>query len=177
MGPVAAVAAIAMAVVGSIASGLNQAATAEEEARLRDLQANEVSLKALRDEQILRKRGRAFQGDQGSAISAGGANIEGTPLLLLEDTAYSIEEQAMTIRHQAQFRAAQLRSGAESLRAQATSARVAGFLGAGTNILTSAGKMGSDANEPRQSVPTFENRTTGGGYIDYFRPSGDTQYA
>lgn len=129
--------------VGGIMSGEAKARAAEQEAALRDMQAREVELKAIRDERITRKAGAEFMGKQTAALGASGfaASLEGTPLILLEDTMFKIEDEVAALKHAASFRASQLRSGAQSLREQAASSRVAGYFGVFGNILTSVGQM------------------------------------
>ena len=146
----AVIAAIGLAIkVGSdIAASNASANAADEEANLRDLQAREVDIKAARDEKLLRKRGAEFMGEQTARYAASGvASLEGSPLLVLEDTFASIQEEALAIRHGAQFRGEQLRRSAKSMRDQAGQMRIASLFGMGGNILTGGAQVNA-LNDP-----------------------------
>lgn len=131
------IAGLIMKSIGDVGAGYAEADAADREAGLRDLQAKEVQFKAERDERILRKKGGEFLGSQLAKLAASGAgSIQGTPLLLLEDTLSSIEEEAMTLRHQSDFRSGQLSAGANSMRDAAASKRVGSWFSVGGNILT-----------------------------------------
>jgi len=166
----AAAAAIGMIIAAgaAIAKGVSNINQANAEADARELQAREVNIKAVRDEALLRKRGREFAGGQVAGFAASGAaSMEGSPLLVLEDTLASIEEEAMAIRHGAEFRAGQLLTSARTLRQRAQEETIATAFGFGGNILTGASQ--ADAlNDPKQTGARLDNasskKTWGSGF-------------
>lgn len=166
MAEAAAIGLVVMA-VANVVKGVSAANQANAEADARELQAREVDIKAMRDERLLRKRGREFMGEQTARYAASGvASLEGSPLLALEDTLASIEEEAMAIRHGADFRAGQLFRSASALRQKANDEAIATAFGVGGNILTGAAQYDS-INDPNSTAKTEQGAFTMK-YNDYF---------
>lgn len=127
-----------------------QKAEAErEDAFLRDLQAIQVEKSAERDVRLLRTRGQKIKGEQIGAIAASGIELSGTPLQLIEDTAFAVESEISAIREGARFRASQIRAGAEARRRRAEDIegavglrQLGTILGGSSRIAAASGKLG-----------------------------------
>lgn len=139
MGPVALGIGLGLQTIGTLGSAFSNANMQEQEAALKDLQAREVQIKAVRDEMLLRKRGAEFMGNQTAAAAASGSGS--APLLQLVDTANAIEEESLAIKHAAEFRESQLRESAFSQRWAAQGSRIGGLFGGFGGILTGAAQF------------------------------------
>ncbi len=88
-----------------------------------------------------KRRGEALKGEQRVAISRGGVLVEGTPALLLEETAQELEADRLSILEQGFLRGEFAESEAFGLRFQGTSARARGKNLKRGSRLTAAGTL------------------------------------
>lgn len=154
MGPelalVALVAGTATSAVGEIASGnaqaaqyQAQAAAAGYNARLARQEAAAVGAQTAREEERQRRTGREAIAEQFTAAAQSGvAPMSGSSRLSLEEAATMAELDALTVRYRGQMQARGLREEAKqqdfqkkAARDQAGRAKIAGYIGAGTQIL------------------------------------------
>jgi hypothetical protein len=107
--------------------------------------------KAAYDEEMHRERVRKLISSQRAAYGASGVDIEGSPLLLLEDTAAQGEMDALAIRYGGEVEASQKRSQAELYELQGKNAKKASYYKAGSSLLSggaSIAKTYSDSKNP-----------------------------
>ena len=116
------------------------------------LQEGQASVdKAAYDEEMHRERVRKLISSQRAAYGASGVDIEGSPLLLLEDTAAQGEMDALAIRYGGEVEASQKRSQAELYELQGKNAKKASYYKAGSSLLSggaSIAKTYSDSKNP-----------------------------
>ena len=139
---IAAIAGLAGAAVGavsSVASGQAQANAAAFNAEVAQQQAE-------RERQIAEREAADFRRQQSRVLAASrarragaGITFQGSPLLVNESTAAEIELGVQNILVGGATRASRLRQQAALDRSRARSARVGGFLGAGSTLLTGIG--------------------------------------
>ena len=161
--PMIAIAGGLLSAAGSVVAGNAQAAAyeaqakvAQQNARLAELQGVEELKKGAREEERFRREARQFQGSQRTAMAASGAQVSGSALSVLADTAMGIEEDATTIRFntlQSKYgrdvEALNFRNQASAARASAKNARTAGWIGGFTSLLSAGGQVaGMSAGYP-----------------------------
>ena len=81
-----------------------------------------------------------------------GVDMEGTPLLTLEDTAGQGELDALAIRYGGDIAAARQRSGASLSRMEGKNAQTAGYFTAGSSLLSGAASAGGYATKNRAGM-------------------------
>lgn len=123
----------------------NQAETARRNARLAELAGEREMERGAREEQRLRRQARQFQGTQRAQLAASGAQISGSALSVLADTAQGIEEDATAIRYNAlqnkwerDMQAANFLNQGNAAEASAARARSAGGAGVFSTVLDTA---------------------------------------
>lgn len=146
---IAAIAGLAGAAVGavsSVASGQAQANAAAFNAEVAQQQAERERQIAERERQIAEREAADFRRQQSRVLAASrarragaGVTFQGSPLLVNESTAAEIELGVQNILVGGATRASRLRQQAALDRSRARSARVGGFLGAGSTLLTGIG--------------------------------------
>jgi hypothetical protein len=110
-----------MQAFGQVQSANERAQAEREDAAMRDLQARQTIKSAQRTARLLRIRGEKVKGQQIAAAASAGVELEGTPLAIVEDTAFNIAEEEAAILEGARFRAGQISAGAEARRKRAES--------------------------------------------------------
>ena len=161
--PMIAVAGGLLSAAGSVMAGNAQAAVyeaqakvAQQNARLAELQGVEELKRGAREEERFRQQARQFQSSQRTAMAASGAQVSGSALSVLADTAMGIEDDATTIRFntlQSKYgrdvEALNFRNQASAARASAKNARTAGWIGGFTTLLSTGGQVaGMTAGQP-----------------------------
>jgi hypothetical protein len=150
MGPVAAivgvVAGVASAVAGVVGgikqaeSQQRQAAAAksqgEAQARAAEENARQVQIAAQIEKDQQRRRMARITSSQRAKIGASGVTMEGTPLEILEDTAYEGELENLRTDYQANQQASRLYGEAGNYRAAGDSLAESYSSQAGTSLLT-----------------------------------------
>lgn len=148
-----------LAVVGTgvgmyaqIKAASDKADAAYAEAANKRQQANEVIRNGDREQDLLRIRGEKYKGNLAQAYASSGVELQGTPLLQLEDTAQQITSESIALDHATQFRASQLRAGADLEVQQGTDIMNEGILGALGTGLQSGARAYSLADPNNQQV-------------------------
>jgi hypothetical protein len=157
-------AAAAMSATAAIAQGEAAASEAKAQAALRDQQAQRQREVAAFQEERARRDAERVQGAQRARLAATGVDpAAGTALLLQEELAGQSEFNALLARAQGEGDARLTEHQARIDRLRGRNARTAGYLRAGTTLLTSASRaMGSGVfaesgselpyNEPGQGL-------------------------
>jgi hypothetical protein len=127
-------------IYSQIKAGNDKADAARADAANKRLQATEVIRAGEREQDLLRIRGEKYKGNVAQAYAASGVELQGTPLLQLEDTAKQITSESIALEHATQFRADQLRRGADLEEQQAGNYLDEGLLGALGSGLQGAGR-------------------------------------
>jgi len=89
---------------------------------------------------LKRKEGEKLLGRQRALFGKAGVTFEGSPLMLMEQTASDIEMDALMIERGGKLTEQRYQSEATLSRMQGTAAQKAGYYGAGTTLLTGAGQ-------------------------------------
>ncbi|WP_022729778.1 hypothetical protein [Fodinicurvata sediminis] len=140
IGTIAAIASVGSAAVGAmgaIQQGQAANAAADYNAKLAEREAQQAEQAAALEERRHRERVRRMIGSQRAAAAAGGG-LEGTPLLMMGETAMKGEIDALLIRNAGSERAVRARSQAALDRMQGQQAQRAGYMGAGSSLLSGA---------------------------------------
>lgn len=125
----------ALGAVGKFMQGQQQAAAAEYNAELLERQALYEEQASAAEANRLRRRGRRILGAQRAAYGASGVlSNEGSPLLVMENTAEEIEMDAQRTLFSGDVRAAGSRGKAKLSRWDAKRRRGSALLGAGTYL-------------------------------------------
>ncbi len=139
------IAAIGTAVAGAGITALGQFQQGRQAERVAEynaaVQANQAKLEefsAQHEADLLRERGRKLLAAQTARFAASGVGLAGTPLLVQEETARSIDQDVSLIRFGGRQRASFRRSQASLSLFEGRSARRAGTIAAGTSLLSGA---------------------------------------
>ncbi len=125
---------------GSVYSGIQQQKAAEASADTAEEAAAATREKAAYDEKMHREKMQKILSSQQAAYGTSGVTTEGSPLLVMEDTARQGELDALAIRYGGDVEAAQKRSAANLYRMQGNTAMTSGIIGAGSSLLSGATK-------------------------------------
>lgn len=149
---------IGMMAVGQIQAGRMAAAQAEGQQAMMDYNAalQEREAERLRELSIFEQTRQAKRGERIKSTmlarmgKAGVVSTVGTPLLVQAEQAAELELENLMIGYEGQVGVSRAKSAAAGYRmqgeaygAQAKSARAAGYLGAGTTLLTGFSTMGA----------------------------------
>lgn len=139
--------------VGTIASAQAQAAAAKYQAKQQRMMAEDALKRGAVEEQGKRRQTAALEARQKAVMAGSNLDIgSGSPLAILGDTAQLGELDALTIRGNAQREATFGRNQAKLYDMEASSARTAGWIGAGTSILSGIGTVAEKWYKPYQSA-------------------------
>ena len=103
-------------------------------------EAQAARAKSQYDEGLHRDRVRQLLSRQRALYGAAGVQIQGSPLLGLEDTAAKGELDALAIRHRGETEYRRFRNRAELVRKEGDAAFKAGLVNAGSPLLSGYGK-------------------------------------
>lgn len=120
--------------------GYQQNQAAKKSAEIAEDAARATENKAAYDEAAHRERVKKIISSQRALYASAGVTEEGSPLLVMEDTAKQGEMDALAIRYGGDVAAAQARSQANLYKLQGKQASNASYLRAGTSLLTSGYK-------------------------------------
>ena len=168
--PMIAIAGGLISAAGSVMAGNAQAAAyeaqakvAQQNARLAELQGVEELKKGAREEERFRQQARQFQSSQRTALAASGAQVSGSALSVLADTAMGIEDDATTIRFntlQSKYgrdvEALNFRNQASAARASAKNARTALVDGSVAGMFGCSGGEGGTGYAWLTTAPDIE---------------------
>ena len=144
---VAMAAAAAMSATAAIAQGRAAANEAKAQAALRDQQAQRQREVAAFQEERTRRDAERVQGAQRAHLAAAGVDpAAGTALLLQEELAGQSEFNALLARAQGDGEAQLVEHQARIDRLRGRNAQTAGYLRAGTTLLTSASRAVGNAS-------------------------------
>lgn len=128
--------------------GEAQAAAAEYNRQVSEINARQARLAAGVEEDRQREQNARVLSGMRAAAAAGGSTLEGSTLSLVGDAATQLEYDAILKRYQGEVRAAGYGNQAnldsyegQIARASGRAAQVAGYLGAGGNLLRGAGNL------------------------------------
>lgn len=141
---IAAVATVAAAGVGAYAaseSAASQSDAANFNKRVALNQATAADNQAKLDEETHRRQTKALEASQRAALGTTGVTDEGSPLLVMADTAREAERGAQLIRYGGSLATAGYQSQAGLQGAYASSYRRAGQIGAGVSLLSGVASL------------------------------------
>jgi hypothetical protein len=125
-----------------------QANVANQNARMAQMAGSEELKRGAREEAGFRERARQFQAAQRTALAASGAQLSGSSLNVLTDTAQGIENDATTMRYGTLQRkwgynasAVNFTNQAAAARSAAKNASTAGGIGGLSGLLSTAGTV------------------------------------
>jgi hypothetical protein len=148
VGDVLLVAGTAASALGALSSAQSQSAAAKYNAKISENNALAAKQQAAADEDRQRRLSVQAIGAQRAAYGASGVSLEGSPLDILEQSAYNAELDAQTIRWQGEVAAAGYGNQAILDRSKSNSALNTGYAEAGSSILIGGTKL-SDRFEGR----------------------------
>ena len=148
MGAEALVAGTLISAIGSVKSAQDQADALEQQAQARFLTAKQAELSAKREAEMAARKGEKIKGAQISAFGRSGVTLEGSPLMMLEETAANISEEISAILASARFKAGTISAEGQLDLVKAGQTRTAGYLQAGGSILTGAARFGMINDAP-----------------------------
>ena len=130
----------ALEIGSAIQAGRSQKKMADYNAAVSERDALAAEQKAEYDIAAHRRRTRKMLGKQRALYGKAGVTFEGSPLLVMEETAAEAELDALAIRYSGDIAASRHRSVADIERIRGKQARKAGYIKAGTTLLTGAAK-------------------------------------
>lgn len=136
-------AAAAVSAVGAISAGQQQAKMAKYNASVAEQQAAAARAQADIAANQHRRRAKLLNSAQQAAIAGSGVTPEGSPLIVMADSAAEAEYDAQLIRYGGEINASQAMSQAALDRMQARSARLGSYFSAGGSLLMGAGLAGT----------------------------------
>jgi len=129
-----AAAAAAVMVIGTVVNFVGQYNTARAQKDAANKQADLIEKQAATQEEQFRRKGKALQSRQQAYLGASGVMVEGTPMLVMQDTAEQLEKDALYIREQGQ-------DAADLARKQGDTAYWSGMLNSFGTLLTSGAQI------------------------------------
>lgn len=140
-----AIAGVALAAVASagsaLMSGMQQAGVAKYNRKLSEMNAGAARAQARSEEETFRRKAERMKGSQRAAIGASGITLEGSPLDIIDDTEVEIEREALGIRYAGDVAGTRYDNEAAGFGYRARSAMTGAYVGAGTALLSGAGKI------------------------------------
>ncbi|NIA72380.1 hypothetical protein HBA54_27710 [Pelagibius litoralis] len=138
----------ALAVVGTLAGVAGAVSGASADAGAAEFNEEQARIDAVQERDIAEQEAKDFRRRNSRILAASrarragsGVTSQGTPLLTDEATAAEIEFEAQNIIAGGANRSRALESEAAQQKAKARSSHSAGFIGAGTTLLTGAGSV------------------------------------
>lgn len=138
-----AIAGTVMSVMGALQQGKAASNAAKFNASVADRNALIARQQAEEDVNRQRRDTRRRMGSIRARFGASGVDLAGSPLDVIEDSAAEAELDALTIQHQGELKAQGFDINASMSRTRAKTERQAGFMRAGTALLSGASKAAS----------------------------------
>lgn len=137
----ASIAGFGLSAISAVGQGRQQKAVMDYNAKVEDRRAQQT--KQLADLEEARQRNRVAKvlASQRAAVAASGLDLEGSPLLVMEETAAEGELDALLIRHSGSVQAAQAQSQAAADRMAGRAAQARGYASGAATLLTGAGTL------------------------------------
>lgn len=140
---------IAASAVGSIAGGISANNVANYNAKVAENNATAERQRAAYEADMTRDRVRQTIGAQRAAAAGSGlVGSQGTPVTVLGDTAKQGELDVLARLYSGNASATAYQNDAARMRAEGRAQRTAGFMNAGTSLLSGFGKMAADRYRP-----------------------------
>jgi hypothetical protein len=137
----------AVSAAGAIKQGNDQAAIADYNAKVGEVNAQQAQAEAAVNAGQQDRQTRQTLGQAAAAYGAAGVDMTGSPLDVMMDSASQGELAKRLILYQGDTKAAALRQGASVSEAQGGAAQTAGYFSAGSTLLTSAGSIAYKAGQ------------------------------
>lgn len=137
----AAAAGTGMTMYGQIQEGKNQDAWARYNAKMAERDAKTAEQNAKYAAGQKRKETKRLLGRQRALYGKAGVTMEGSPLVVAQETVAEGEMDALMIERGYAIEAQRYRAEKALYRARGAAAKRAGYWAAGTTLLTSAGSM------------------------------------
>jgi len=128
----------AMSMQSQIAQGKSQNAWNQYNASVAERDAEAARQSAAYEAGLKRKEGERILGRQRALFGKAGVTFEGSPLLLMEETAANIEMDALMIERTGKLTGQRYESEATLSRMKGKSAQTTGYYGAYTTLMTGA---------------------------------------
>jgi hypothetical protein len=125
-----------LAAYGNIRAGESKKAAYELEASAKESQAQQVELAAAREIELTQKRYNRTKSAQIVAFGKSGVLLQGSPLMLMEESAADAYDEMQSIRMAADYRKSTLRTEAGLSRFLGDEAELSGYLSGASSILT-----------------------------------------
>ena len=143
IGAIASMAGTAFSAMNQIQQGKDQKKWYEYNAAVAERDAEEARKIAEYEAEQTRKEGQKLLSAQQARYASSGVTFEGSPLLLMEETAKEIELDALMTERTGEVTAQKYTTEAALSRMKGSSANTAGYYGAGSTLLTGAGQAAS----------------------------------
>lgn len=143
---------------GALVQGFQQAGVARFNAKVAGQNAVIAQQQASADEDTIRRRQEKLRGSQIAAFGASGVTLEGSPLDIIGQDELEMEREALMARYGGTIGARRFGIDETEQRYRASNAEMGGYIGAGTALLTTAGRVydrlpsKSPGEIPRSSV-------------------------
>jgi len=137
-GMVTSMAGTLMSVQGQLAQGSAQKKWGEYNAQVAERDAESARQSAEYEAGLKRREGEKILGTQRALFGKAGVTFEGSPLMLMEQTAADVEMDALMIERGGVLTSQRYQSEATLSRMKGQAASRAGYYGAGTTLLTGA---------------------------------------
>lgn len=127
-----------ISVMGQIEQGRSQKKWGEYNAQVAERDAETARMNAEYEAGLKRKESERLLGRQRALYGKAGVTLEGSPLLLMAETAAESEMDALMIERGGKLQAQRYRSEATLSKMKGAAAQRAGYYGAGSTLLTGA---------------------------------------
>lgn len=165
-----AVAGLAVAVAGAATTaysqyqqGQQQQDVAKYQAKLQTNQAQAVTNQAQTAEDTIREQDRRVMAQQRAIVGGEGLSTEGSPLMILMDSAEQAQLEQARVRYGGSLQAAGFQNQAKLTAYGGAQYAQAGYVGAGSTLLTGASNALANYNRLR---------TSSGGALSGYNPGG-----
>lgn len=129
-----------LSAIGTVASASAQSQGLKAQAAFNERQAMMEEQRTAYEVQRERENAQRLMARQRAGYLSSGLALEGTPTAVIADTASEAALDIAAIQYGGQVRGSNLRTQAQIDRANASAARTAGFIGAGSSLLSGIAK-------------------------------------
>lgn len=137
----ASIAGTALSAASAVKQGNAQKSMMDYNARVAERQGQMARQAADLEEARQRNRTDKLLSSQRAAVAASGLDLEGSPLLVMEESAAQSELDALLIRHSGSVAEAQANSQAAADRMSGRAAKMQGYYSAGASLLSGASSV------------------------------------
>ncbi len=123
--------------ISQVAQGYGAYASSQAQASAMQVQGEIAQFEADREAARIQKEGDRFRKKQKLAFIKSGLTLEGSPLLVLEETRYEVEREASAERLRGKALGLKARHSAENLRAGGRAKFISGIIGGASSYTTS----------------------------------------